>query len=113
MHVRTVELLRIHYDLEQRPVKVVDPYQMLGEIEEDLMACLRVDTMGMVPSANIFGFRNEGWKMWTAPWGQELLVAADFQTVKDSKGDTLVFPKGDRCAPPSARLFLQAICRYL
>ncbi len=104
MHVRTVELLRIHYGLEQRPVKVVDPYQMLGEIEEDLMACLRVDTVGMVPSANIFGFRNEGWKMWTAPWGQEVLVAADFQTVKDSKGDTLVFPKGDRSAPPSARL---------
>ncbi len=27
MHVRAVALLRAHYGLEKRPVKVVDPYQ--------------------------------------------------------------------------------------
>ena len=36
MHVRSVALLREHYGLEQRPVKVCEPYQMLGELDRDL-----------------------------------------------------------------------------
>ena len=104
MHVRTVGLLREHYGLEQRPVKVCEPYQMLGEIEDDLLDRLGVDTVGLVGASNIFGFRNENWQPWTAPWGQDLLVAADFQTTLDDNGDTLIFPQGDRDAPPSGRM---------
>ncbi len=104
MHVRTVGLLRDHYGLEKRPVKVCEPYQMLGEIEDDLLEGLGIDTVGLVGASNIFGFRNENWRPWTAPWGQELLVAADFQTTLDDNGDTLIFPQGDREAPPSGRM---------
>jgi len=104
MHVRTVGLLREHYDLAKRPVKVCEPYQMLGEVEEDLLERLGVDTAGLVGPGNIFGFRNENWQPWTAPWGQDLLVPADFQTVPDDSGDTLIFPQGDRNAPPSGRM---------
>lgn len=104
MHVRTVGLLREHYGLEKRPVKVCEPYQMLGEVEDDLLEALGVDTVGLVGASNIFGFRNENWQPWTAPWGQELLVPADFQTTLDDNGDTLIFPQGDREAPPSGRM---------
>ena len=104
MHVRTVGLLREHYGLEKRPVKVCEPYQMLGEVEDDLLEALGVDTVGLVGASNIFGFRNENWRPWTAPWGQELLVPADFQTTLDDNGDTLIFPQGDREAPPSGRM---------
>jgi hypothetical protein len=104
MHVRTVGLLREHYGLETRPVKVCEPYQMLGEVEEDLLDRLGVDTEGLVGASNIFGFRNENWQPWTAPWGQELMVPADFQTKLDDNGDTLIFPQGDRDAPPSGRM---------
>ena len=104
MHVRTVELLREHYELEKRPVKVCEPYQMLGEVEEDLLEALGIDTVGLVSHGNIFGFRNEHWRPWTAPWGQALLVAEGFQTTQDEKGDTLIFPQGDRGVPPSGRM---------
>jgi hypothetical protein len=104
MHVRTVGLLREHYGLEKRPVKVCEPYQMLGEVGEDLLERLGVDTVGLVGASNIFGFRNEGWQAWSAPWGQDLLVPADFQTMLDDNGDTLIFPQGDREAPPSGRM---------
>jgi len=104
MHVRTVGLLRDHYGLEKRPVKVCEPYQMLGEVEDDLLDQLGVDTVGLVGASNIFGFRNENWQPWTAPWGQDLLVPADFQTTLDDNGDTLIFPQGDREAPPSGRM---------
>jgi len=37
MHVTCVAQLRDYYGLEKRPVKVCELYQMLGEIEDDLM----------------------------------------------------------------------------
>ena len=104
LHVRTVGLLREHYGLEERPVKVCEPYQMLGEVEEDLLDRLGIDTEPLVSPGNIFGFRNENWQPWTAPWGQDLLVPAGFQTTSDGNGDTLIFPQGDREAPPSGRM---------
>jgi len=104
MHVRTVKLLREHYGLAQRPVKVCEPYQMLGEIEEDLLERLGIDTVSLVGPGNIFGFRNENWRPWKAPWGQDLLVPDNFQTTLDEDGDTLIFPQGDREAAPSGRM---------
>jgi len=104
MHVQTVGLLREYYGLEARPVKVCEPYQMLGEIEDDLLERLGIDTVGLVPPGNMFGVRNEDWQPWTAPWGQDLLVPGGFQTALDGNGDTLIFPRGDRDVPPSARM---------
>ncbi len=104
MHVRAVGLLREHYGLEKRPVKVCEPYQMLGELEEDLLDRLGIDTVPMVPPGNLFGFRNEGWRPFTAPWGQDLMIPRDFQTAQDTNGDLLIFPQGDRGVPPSGRM---------
>lgn len=104
MHVRIVAMLREHFRLESKPVKVCEPYQMLGEVEDDLLARLGIDTTGLVSHANIFGFRNQDWQPWTAPWGQQLLVPADFQTIRDTNGDTLIYPQGDRSARPSGRM---------
>ena len=104
MHVRAVDLLREHYGLERRPVKVCEPYQMLGEIEEDLLDRLGIDTVAMVAPGNIFGFQNKGWKPFTAPWGQALLVPRGFQTAQDTNGDLMIFPQGDRHVPPSGRM---------
>ena len=33
IHVLVVEKLREYYGLEKKPVKVIEPYQMLGEID--------------------------------------------------------------------------------
>ncbi len=99
-----VEALRAHYGLERRLVKAVEPYQMLGEIEADLAEALGIDAIGVAPPRTIFGFRNHGWRPWRAPWGQEILVSADFATSTASNGDTLVHPQGDAAAPPSGRM---------
>jgi len=104
MHVRAVAVLRDYYGLRRGPVKVCEPYQMLGEIEEDLLDRLGIDAVPMDPPGNIFGFRNEDWRPFTAPWGQELLVPGDFRTERDINGDLLIFPQGDRSAPPCARM---------
>jgi hypothetical protein len=53
IHVSCVAALRDHYHLEKRPVKVHDPYQMLGWIDEDLMKALGVDVVGVFPRSRV------------------------------------------------------------
>jgi hypothetical protein len=104
MHVSCVAALRDHYGLEKRPVKVHEPYQMLGFIEEDLKQVLGIDVEGVYAAETLFGFRNENWKPWRMDNGLEVLVSKHFKTTKDEKGDTLIYPKGDLSAPPSGRM---------
>ncbi len=104
IHVRIVELLRRHFGLEDRPVKVCEPYQMLGEIEADLAEAMRVDVVGIPARGTIFGFANENYKEWKAPWGQVLAVSEHFNTSIDDNGDVLMYPQGDMNAPASGRM---------
>ena len=104
MHVSCVAQLRQHYGLEERPVKAHEPYQMLGEIEEDLLDAMGVDTIALASPGTMFGFRNENWKEFTTPWGQDVLVSAHFKTTKEANGDVLIYPQGDTNAAPSGRM---------
>jgi hypothetical protein len=85
-------------------VKVVEPYQMLGEIAPDLAARLGVDTVGLPGTSTLFGFPNEGWRPWKTFDGTPVLVPAGFNTAPDANGDILMYPGGDRSAPPSGRM---------
>jgi hypothetical protein len=104
MHVTCVAGLRDRYGLEKRPVKVCEPYQMLGEIEGDLLDALGIDTVPLPALSTIFGFRNENWKAFRAPWNQELLVSEHFNVTEDANGDLLLYPQGDTGVPPSGRM---------
>lgn len=104
IHCSVVEGLRQHYGLEQRPVKVCEPYQMLGMVEDDLREAMGIDTTSIFPHKTIFGFPNEDWTSWRTPWGQEVLVSSHFQTEEQADGSTLIYPKGDRSAPASGQL---------
>jgi len=104
MHVFIVAALRDHYGLEKKPVKVHEPYQMLGYIEEDLKQALGIDVEGVYAAETMFGFRNENWKPWRMDNGLEVLVSEHFKTTKDPNGDTLIYPEGDLSAPPSGRM---------
>ncbi len=103
MHVSCVAELRKYYGLDEKPVKIVDPYQMLGEVDEELLDSIGISVDGIFPRETIFGFPNDNWKEWRTPWGQNVLVPGEF-TVTMENGDCLLFPRGDTSAGPSARL---------
>jgi uroporphyrinogen-III decarboxylase len=116
IHVSCVAALREHYGLEKRPVKVIDPGQMLGLIEEDLKQAMGIDTEGVFRRKSRFGFANEDWKPWGMEDGLEVLVGGGFQVTRDENGDVLIYPEGDLDAPPSGRMpkggfFFDAIVR--
>jgi hypothetical protein len=104
MHVNCVIALRERYGLEKRLVKVHEPYQMLGLVEDDLQRALGLDVEGVFAAETMFGFRNEGWTPWRMDDAREVLVSEHFRTTRDANGDTLVYPKGDLNAPPSGRM---------
>jgi hypothetical protein len=106
MHASSVYQLRQSLGLEEpgTPVKVIEPYQMLGEIGDDLLDALGVDVVGLGKRETFFGFRNEGWKEWRLFDGTPVLVPGKFNTVPEANGDILMYPEGDRGAPPSGRM---------
>jgi hypothetical protein len=106
MHVNTIYGMRqaLKLDPPGTPVKVVEPYQMLGEVAPDLMDVLGIDVVGLGKPANMFGYRNEGWKPWTTPQGVPVLVPEGFNTDPEPNGDILMYPEGDRGAPASGRM---------
>src|ERR1035437_3566223 len=95
IHVLAIERLRDFYGLEKRPVRLIEPYQMLGEIENDLAEILHLDIIGILSSNTLFGFPNDNWKEYRTHWGQLLLVPGKFNTLRDKNGDSLIFPEGD------------------
>ncbi|MDA3959808.1 MAG: methyltransferase [Planctomycetota bacterium] len=104
MHVSCVAALRAHYGLTAKPVKVTEPYQMLGEVDEELLDILDIDVVGIAPRKTIFGFANEGWKPWRTPWRQEVLVSEHFVTKSDASGNVYIHPEGDPSAPASGHM---------
>jgi len=106
MQVSTVYALRqaLKLDPPGTPVKVTEPYQMLGEIKDDLIEALGVDVIGLMPPKTLFGFANENWKPWTTFDGTPVLVPDAFNTDADPNGDILMYPQGDRSVPPSGRM---------
>jgi len=106
MHVSTVYCLRQALGLDEpgTPVKVIEPYQMLGEIGPDLMEAFGVDVVCLGGTKNFFGFENRGWKPWTTFQDTPVLVPEAFNTDPEPNGDVLMYPEGDTSAPPSGRM---------
>ena len=106
MTVSSVYKLRqaLKLDPPGTPVKVPEPYQMLGEIAPDLLDALEVDVVGLGGPKNLFGFESTGWKPWTTFDGTPVLVPEAFNTTPEPNGDILMYPGGDRTAPPSGRM---------
>ena len=117
MHVLSIENLRKYYGLEYKPVRVIDPYQMLGEVDQELAEIIGIDVVGVKGKKNSFGFYNhEPFKEYITNWGQKVLVPEGFRTLKDEKGDVLIYPQGDTSVRPSGRMpknsyFFDAIIR--
>ncbi len=85
-----------------QPVKVVESYQMLGEMDEELRRALGLDVVGVHGSGTMFGFKNEGWKPFTMFDGTPVLVPGRFNVTPAEDGGWMMHPEGDTSVPPSA-----------
>jgi len=117
MHVSVVHRLRqrVLGDPAYR-VKVIEPYQMLGEVDDELRAALGIDVIGAQPRKSIFGTEAKDWKPFTMPDGTPCLVPGSFNVTPAPDGGWLMYPEGDTSVPPSGHMpagghFFDAIIR--
>jgi Uroporphyrinogen decarboxylase (URO-D) len=105
-HVSVIANLRraLGLDKDGARVKVVEPYQMLGEVAADLREMLGIDTVNLPGARNHFGFADADFKPWRTFDGTDVLVGDKFNTEPESNGDVLQYPQGDKSAPPSGRM---------
>lgn len=117
IHVLTVERLREYYGLEKKPVRVTEPFQMLGEIDEGLSEMIGIDVAPAWGKDSMFGFYNHApFKLYKTVWGQEVLVPENFNTSIDQEGNTFIYPEGDIHVMPSGKMpksgyFFDAVVR--
>ena len=89
---------------EDYRVRVIEPYQMLGEVDPALREALGIDVVAVPPPRTMFGFANSGFKPMTLFDGTEVLVPEGFRTTIEPNGDLLIYPGGDLSAPPRGRM---------
>jgi hypothetical protein len=118
IHVSVVYQLRqaLGLDAPGTPVKVVEPYQMLGEVAPDLGEALGIDTVSLYGTGTMFGFPAVDFKEWRLRDGTPVLVPGGFNTDYASSGELFQYPGNDHTVGPCAKMpegghFFDAIIR--
>jgi hypothetical protein len=106
IHVSIVYKLRQHFGLDKpkTPVKVIEPFQMLGEIGDDLKEIIGVDISNLEDKGTFFGYSKENWKEWTFWDGTPVLVPELFNTDLNQDDSIFQYAKGDKNYPPSSKM---------
>ncbi len=117
MHVSVVHRLRQRLlGQPEHRVKVIEPYQMLGEVDDDLRRALGIDVIGTPARKSLFGTENKDWKPFACFDGTPCLVPGAFNLSPAPDGGWLVYPEGDTSVPPSGHMpeggyFFDAVIR--
>lgn len=104
MNVSTLYQLRQILGLEEHRLRVIEPCQMLGEIEEDLHQLVGGDVVGLFNAGNFYGYQNKDWKPWQLDDGTPVWMGGGFEIDEDANGMKWLYPQGDRSVAPSARM---------
>jgi hypothetical protein len=100
----TLYRLRKAYGLSEHPVGICEPMQMRGTVEPDLLEKIGADVVPLYNRGNLFGLSGKICKPWKMSDGTPVLMSDDFEYDISEKGDTWVFPCGDRDAPYSLHM---------
>ena len=104
VHAGLLFRLRRELGLPEKPIKIVEPYQMLGEVDDELAKALDIDVVQAPGFESMFGFKMEGSKPWTMFDGTPVLVPEMFNTTTNERGDVFLYPQGDTSARPSGKM---------
>lgn len=97
-------------------VKVTEPYQMLGEIDDRLREALGIDVIGSLARCSIFGTEARDWKPFTTFDGTPCLLPGQMNLTPAPDGGWYMHPEGDTSIGPSGHMpegayFFDAVIR--
>lgn len=102
--VAALHRLRHALGLEERLVRVYEPFQMLGAVDDDVLDALGIDCIGFGLDGTFFGFPATDWKPFTLFDGTPVLVPGLFNTQIAPDGALYQYPGGDKSLAPSAKM---------
>ncbi len=117
IHVSVVHQLRRRLlDEPDFRVKVIEPYQMLGEIDDRLREALGIDVIGSLARRSIFGTEAKDWKPFTTFDGTPCLLPGQMNLTPAPDGGWYMHPEGDTEVGPSGHMpegayFFDAVIR--
>jgi len=99
-----LDRLRKYLGLSSKPVKVYEVFQMLGEVEMDIVERFEVDVLPVEPPVQFFGLRRENYKEWGL-WDKTAVLMPDkFNVEVDKDGNWLLHTGGDPGKPVEAKM---------
>jgi hypothetical protein len=100
----TLYKIKKHYGILEKDerIKIIEPYQLLGEVDEKLQGLFKLDVVGVSPLNNMFDFKNEDFKPWTLFDGKPVWVPGLFNTENNQEDGIYMYAHGDRHYPPFA-----------
>jgi hypothetical protein len=102
--VFAIPALREALGLPQRIPKAYELYQMLGEVEDDIVDAMGIDVLPVEPEAIFFDINRRDYKRWNHPNGFEMLVPGAFAVEEDRAGNLLLHSGGDPTRPVEGRM---------
>ena len=111
MNISTLYRLRKALGLDEHRIKAIEPLQMLGEVEEDVLKAVHSDVVGLWTRGNRMGFMQDDWKPFDLDDGTPTWMGGGFEYDVNEKGDKLVYACGDRnekyafCMPKGGTFF--------
>ena len=104
INASTLYRFRKALGLPEKPIKITEPGQLLGEVDYDVINAVGADVIGLLNPVNFFGYKNENWKPWQMDDGTPVLMGSGFEYDEDEKGTKYVYPQGDRSAEYSCMI---------
>ena len=104
INASTLYRFRKALGLPEKPIKITEPGQLLGEVDYDVINAVGADVIGLLNPVNFFGYKNENWKPWQMDDGTPVLMGGGFEYDEDEKGTKYVYPQGDRSAEYSCMI---------
>ena len=111
MNISTLYRLRKALGLDEHRLKAIEPLQMLGEVEEDILQAVHSDVVGLWNRGNMMGFMQDNWKPFDLDDGTPTWMGGGFEYDVNERGDKLVYACGDRnekyafCMPKGGTFF--------
>ncbi|MDD3340531.1 MAG: uroporphyrinogen decarboxylase family protein [Lachnospiraceae bacterium] len=104
INANALDKLRRTLGLEERKIKINEPLQLLGLVEEDVREALHIDVVDITNNTTMYGFENKGWKPFVLQSGLEVEVPENFNTTVDAEGNTYLYAQGDMNYPPASKM---------
>jgi hypothetical protein len=103
-----------HLSLPPRLYKIVDPMQMLCEIDADVLSLLGIDVVGIHSPYNSFGTRNENYRIWQPTPALTCQIPANFILKQNEFRSWHYYPPNSKepsAVMPEGQMFFDLIPR--